>query len=127
MDLNKLLSSFDPTTLAALAAGVGLVASWISGKIDLKALLAALAAKFPQPVTPTVVKPALTPATTNDVKLAHDRLAVVAAKVDELATTRIWLQQTEAAIRDEIASVRACADAMEARLKASPPAPETRS
>lgn len=127
MDISKFLGSFDPTMLAALSAGIALIASWLTGKTSFKEFLAKAFALFQtSPTTVPVVKPpAITPTTTSDVKLASDRLAVVSAKVDELATTRIWLQQTEDAIRKEIASVRACADAMEARLKASTPAEVT--
>ncbi len=122
MDISKFLESFDATTLAALSAGIALIASWLGGKTSFTDFLAKAWSIFqPSATTVPATRPhAITPTTTSDVKLATDRLAVVAAKVDELATTRIWLQQTEDAIRKEIASVRACADAMESRLKASP-------
>lgn len=114
--------------IVLMVAGVGLLLSWIGGKVDWKALLA----KLPRP-TPTtsagVVKPAaLSEVTTVDAKQAKDRLDVVLSKVDELAATRLWLQQTEDAVRKEIASVRSAADMMEARLNGQPStAAETRS
>lgn len=109
--------------LLLILLGVGLIVSWLGEKVDLKALIAKFWPSTPSPLVPvTPVKtPSLGAATTNDVKLANDRLAVVLAKVDELASTRLWLQQTEDAVRKEIASVRACADAMEARLNSQAP------
>ena len=104
-----------PQTLL-LVAGLGLMLSWIGGKVDWKALLSKLL-KANLPPSVVAGKPqALADPTTLDAKQAKDRLDVVLCKVDELAATRLWLQQTEDAVRKEIASVRTAADLMEARL-----------
>ena len=103
MDLGKLLSALDGNALL-LAIGIGLVLSWVAGHVDLKAILSKY---WPKPSQPSLASPA---------KVAKGRLDLVLAKVEELTSTRQWMQQTEESLRQEIASVRACADEMEAKL-----------
>ena len=105
--------------------GIGLIVSWLGGKLDLKAVIAKFvqASSADRPPSAAHKPTSLGATTANDVKLAIDRLAIVTAKVDEMESTRRWLKQAEDDVRKEIALVRSCADAVESRLtslKSSP-------
>lgn len=115
----EFLNTIDQKTLL-LFAGATMLLIWSGGKVDLRNLILQ-GAKWlqPKPVDPQPQPPGPN-ALTIDVestKVGSDRLSEVMSRVDTLASTRIWVDQSEQALRKEIAAVRLWADTQEAKLQ----------